>query len=385
MINSIILKEAIRMYKYNRFRKRKGFRRYEGDITEIITKIIDSCWNNNKKYFMVSSGHFCQFYSRDFFWCCKSLVDLGYKEKVLSTLYYALDIFYKNKKITTSINPNGIPFDFPRYGVDSLPSIVYCVRVLNDDKIIDRYKSFIESEIKRFFLLVIDKKNGLVRRDIFFSSIRDHYKRASSCYDNVMVAMLSNNLNELGINNPFKKYDYQKLIVDNFWNNKEGYFFDNLNDKDDYYKFNNYDNQRIRVTADANLFPFWCDVINNKKMLKRVLENIESNNLLKPFPIKYESNAENKGNIFLNLFAKDYESDSIWAHIAPLFIDLMIKCNKKKGLYYLKEYIKIIELYKNYLEVYNKDGKPFSTFFYTTDESMIWSSIILRIINENRI
>ena len=120
----IHISEALRMFKRARRVSREGFKRYKGSPEHIAKQIIESCWNKEDKYFQVSSGHFNEFYCRDFGMCAEALVKLGHKKKVIQTLDYALNKFKQSGRITTSISPSGKCFDFPYYGADSLPFII---------------------------------------------------------------------------------------------------------------------------------------------------------------------------------------------------------------------------------------------------------------------
>lgn len=354
----IHLKEGIRIFRRSLKVKLFGIKKYKGNADQTCRQIIKDCWNG--KYFQVSSGHFCEFYARDFGFCVGALLKLGYKKEIKKTLEYALNIFEKNRKITTTISPKGVPFDFPYYAVDSLPYMIRSLRILNDEDLIIKHKNFINKEIKKFHEIVFDKEKGLVKENACFSSMKDHSVRKSSCYDNVMVAMLSNELKKIKIlNNPFKNYNFEKTIKEKFWNGS--YFLDDLSGSS-------------YVAGDANVFPFWLGVFEDKKMLKSAIKAIQNEGLNKPFPLKYTSNLTKLKAINAEVFVPGYERDSIWMHMGPLFIGLVKKIDKNKAAHYVNKYAEIIEKHKNYLEVFNADGKPYKTLFYYSDESMLWAA-----------
>ena len=58
-----------------------------------------------------------------------------------------------------------------------------------------------------------------------------------------------------------------------------------------------------------------------------------------------------------------------------MLIDVVKKIGREKG--YVDQYIKNVEKYKNYLEVFNPDGTPYKTLFYYADEAMLWSANLL--------
>jgi len=360
----IYLSEAYRIFKRKLNVNKKGIKKYKGNAKEICKQIVKDCWNG--KYFQTSAGHFSEFYMGDFGWCVDSLVILGYKKEVNKTLSYALSI-YSKKGLKTTITPNEKTVDIFAYGPDTLAFLIRSLRVTNAKNLINKYKSFLINEINLLFRKYFNPETGLIYEDKKLSSIKDHSIRKSSTYDNMMVAMLSDELNKLNFYNPFKKYDIKKSIKQNLWNGK--FFYDDLNKKQ-------------YVTGDSNVFPFWTEVFKDKKMLKSCIESIKKANLDKPFPLKFSDKNYKHKKRFIGIFAKSYQDDSIWTHIGLLYISLIKKIDKKLAKYYINKYTKIIEENKNYLEIFDSKGKPFKTLFYYSDESMLWAANYLTLIQE---
>jgi hypothetical protein len=314
---------------------------------------------------MVSRGHFCEFYTRDFGWCVDSLIKLGYKKEVIKTLSYALSRFSKYNNVATSIAPSGIPFDFPYYAPDSLAFLIRSLSHARAASLIKKHKGFLNKEIMKYYHNVIEKGTGLVRRDKYFSSMKDHALRKSSCYDNLMTAVLAKELKKIKIlKNPFKKYNFKKIIKDNFWNGC--YFVEDLSGSK-------------AVTGDSNIFPFWLGVFESKSMLKKALSAIKSAKLDKPFPLKYSKSESDEIQKFIPLefFAKNYERNTVWMHMGPLYVSLVKKVDKLAFKEYFLQYKSLIETHKNYLELFAPDGTPYRTPFYYADDSMLWAANFL--------
>ena len=71
-----LLPEGLRMFRRHIDIRKNGFYRYEGDAEEICRKIVDSCWNKEKEYFMVSgNGNYPYFSGTRFSY--KPAYDLG--------------------------------------------------------------------------------------------------------------------------------------------------------------------------------------------------------------------------------------------------------------------------------------------------------------------
>ncbi|MBI4454261.1 hypothetical protein HY636_06475 [Candidatus Woesearchaeota archaeon] len=423
-----MIQEAFFMFK-RRLKGIKSIKTYLGNEKEICCQIIKNCFNG--EFFQASAGNFACFYIRDFGMCINSLLTLGYKKEVESTLAFALKTYAEHGKITTTITKitttstkitttitrtitkngkcaqdksidgkyandksvSGKCADYFNIAPDSLAFLLYSLRIAKDKKITNNkalvleYKQFLEKEIKRYFEIIVDKNTGLVRKG-YFSSIKDHAIRNSSCYDNCMLAMISREADKLRLENSFKKFDYPALIKKHFWhendkNNmkkgryqKEGYFKDDL------------DNDI--PTGDANVFPYWCGIFDcaseDKEMAKSSIKAIQENKLDQPFPLKYFSNANYGRFLFLpSLFARNYEGNTIWMHLGLCYLDVIAMADRKLFNIYLNQclnkYKELIKTHKNFLEVYNADGTVYTTPFYLCDDSMLWCSKFLELVN----
>ncbi len=356
------------MFKRRRKYEQEGFKPYEGNAKNICEQIVRNCYNKKENYFMTSLGHFCEYWSRDFGLCVESLKKLGYEKEIKSTLNYALNIFQKKGKITTTINPKGKPFDFPTYAPDSLGFTLHSLVTLNDKELVEKHKSFLEKEVKRYYKKVINKKTGLVKKK-HFSSMKDLAKRKSSCYDNIMSGWISKNLDLLGLNNPLKKYDFKKLILDNFWTGT--HFIDDLS------------GSKI-LSGDANTYSFWTKLFEEEDLISSAISKVQKKGLDKPFPIKYS--IEKPKTVWYDLLSSGYEFQSIWAMTGIPFIKVVLKVDEELAKKYFDKYTALIEEHKTFLEVYEKDGSIFKRYNYVSDEAMLWASMYLEldfILNKN--
>ncbi|MBW2990098.1 hypothetical protein KY348_00160 [Candidatus Woesearchaeota archaeon] len=335
--------------------------RYGGDDKDICEQIISDCYNQKKKYFMVSKYNFSEFYARDFGWCAQALLNLGYRKEIINTLDYVLGVFQQHGRIEQSVSPRGIAFTFPmnKYSPDALAFIIRALRLSRAKELINKYKRFLNQEIRKYYELVVDNETGLVKKDKSFSSMKDYSIRKSSCYDNVMTGMLANDLKKIkDLANPFKKHDYKKLLIKNFWTGK--YFLDDLSN--------------IRaITGDANVLPFWSGLITDKKIRRKAFDSIRKEGLDKPFPLKYTvKRLKEQKMISIEFIAGNYERDVVWAHMGMMFIEMVGMIDKKLARKYLNQYKQQILKHKNFLEVYDKNGKPFQTLLYYADGGMLW-------------
>ena len=353
-----IFKEAMRIFARRLSVEKEGVKKYEGNDEKICKQIIKECFNG--EYFQVSTGHFNEFYIRDFALCIEALYNLGYKEEVRKTLKFCLGIYSKNKKITTTITPNKKPIDIFFYSPDSLPLLLYSIRISKNYDLLEVYRQFINSEIMKYFNIVLDIQHGYVKSKVQFSSIRDHVPRQSSCYNNCFLAMLKDEIESANrrkelLSNPFKGYNFKEKIKKYFW---VGYF------KEDLYSY--------EITGDSQIFPFWCNLFDDKTMIEKTIQTIRTEKLDLPFPLKYSQEEEEK-HFLLKFFAKNYEGSTVWTHLGLCYMDVVSKTDKELFRYYISQYKQLIEKHKNFLEVFDNES-PYKTPFYYSDGGMLWCS-----------
>lgn len=335
-------------------------KKYLGDASQICRQIVEECWNGT--FYQVSNGNFPHFWMRDFGICVDALLAIDTK-KVISSLAFALEYYEKTGKVTTSITKKGKCIDFPVMAADSLPFLVHCLVRAKAGELVTKYKTFLEEQLRYYYKDIFDHKTGLVRKDKHFSSMKDHYIRQSSCYDNCMLAMLARDAGELGLSSPFAGYKFPQLIEETFWTG--AYFLDDLSGK-------------YHVASDANIFPFWCGLFDDKNMCTAALQEIHENELDKPFPAKYTKERHREQELRLpSFFAPNYEGTAIWTHLGFCMIDIALLVDKKLAQNYINEYKKVIEKNANVLEVFNPDGTPYRRLFYVRDEGLLWAAKFL--------
>jgi hypothetical protein len=349
--------EGWRMLKRAMLVRRRGIRKYEGNAAEICQKIVKDCWNKKHGYFQASNGHFSEFYMRDFGICAESLMKLGYKDEVYRTMQYCLNIYSKHSKVTTTITPKGRPINVFHYAPDTLAFLIRSLRVAGAKDLAKTYEPFLEKEAEWYADDIIHKGTGLVNFRKY-SSMKDHSARKSSCYDNCMSAMLSRELDKLGMKNPLKKYKYPQLIKLNFWHAK--YFDDDL--------YSNY------ICGDANVFPYWCGIFTDPLMIKKSIAAIQQEGLDSPFPLKYTSGRLKERASTCTLLAPNYEGNTVWLHLGLCYLDVVKKADKELFAKHLEQYTKLIEEHGNLLEVFRPDGTPYKTPVYYADDSMLWAA-----------
>ena len=393
------LREGTRIFLSGWSARISGDYKFQGDSEQICQEIVSSCFNQKYSFFQTSLRNFPQFWTRDFSWCVQPLLDLGYQKQVHQTLSYALQSFMDANKVTTTISPSGKPFDFPYFASDSLPLLMFSIQKTKFDY--QEYISFLNKEIIRYSFKVIDKKTNLVRFDRHFSSIKDFAKRKSACYDNVMLYVLQRAIEDLNDSRLLSLSKnstwYKNQIVEQFYNSDQGFFYEDMAKKN-------------HLAADANIFPLIYGLIEEKSIIKKINFIIQKEKLDHPLPLRYTKNKQNAKFIAQEIFLKDYESTSLWAHMGILWTLFLLEQQnsklKQQGEEYFLSFTKIIQTHHGFPEVLNNktnidnnannynnsnnnidnnnidnnnnNNNLFKTPFYYADNTMLWASIYLQ-------
>lgn len=347
-----VAKEGVRILKHSIACRRHGPRRYKGDAQKICKQIVDNCWNGT--IFRTSLNNYPIFYARDFGMCVDSLLQIGYKEEVKKTLYHCMEAYANAGKITQQIN--GEPFSFPNCEQpDAYAFLLHALQALNDKKLIKKYETFLKEQLQAF-LLRVENADGSIK-NIRMAGMRDHAIRQASCYDATMVAAVHTYGYRLKLL-PEPKHNYQKLLEQMYWTGT--YFKDDINNGG--------------ATGDANVVPFWFDIVD-RKLWKTTLQTMRQRKLDKPLPLRYEPHVNKEREmIWVDALTDGWEHDTVWLHLGNLFLQVVARHDKKLAMKYLEQHRKLIEKLHHYPEVLTKEGKPHSSWFFHSDDSMLWAA-----------
>lgn len=357
--------EAKRMLSRHRKVRGKHFTKVGAqgaDATSICEAIVEQTWTG--VFYKTSLGHYPVFYARDFGMVVDALLELGHRDRVIKTLRYALTHYRRAGKITSFISQKGKAVQFPNvYSPDSVAYILRSVAVVHDEQLTMRFKSFLQQQVNEFAKTVVHPVTGEVKRHIHFQGMRDHSKRDSSCYDTVMCGVVSWAASKLGLQNPLEGIDYADLLEQTYW---VGTHF-----RDDQSSSKN----PSAITADANIYPFWLGVVKDEKKLQKVFSTMKFYGLDKPFPIRYVASSALKGKTILaEHFVPNWEANAVWPMSGLPFIDVVSQIDTQVAKKYLLQYKEKIENYGTFIEVFTQDSKPYSSWWYSADEAMIWAA-----------
>ena len=351
------------------FRKAFGHHTYNGDAEAICTQIVQRLYDGKRGYFRTSRTTYPDFWARDFGRSVPSLIALGYREEVLSSYRYALDIYQKQNRFALVITPRGSLFDFPYYAPDGFAFFLRGLTFLDAPDLIARYQGFLERAFRHFVAKVVDRKTGLVRRDRHYSEAQDFTKRTSSCYSNAMCRIVQQAADALGLANPLARYDYTALIMEHFW--AGDHFWDDMD-------------KRPYVSGDACITPFLAGVVDDPQArFEIVLERMDREQLTRPYVARYGNTPKkNRPMIRIERFNK-WQRDTVWTCLGLQLLDLLKQYDMNRYLLELGKLEQLVATLKCFPEVLFPD--PCALYkgpFYMSEDSMLWAADLLRMLKE---
>jgi hypothetical protein len=353
------------------YRRLFGRRQYEGDAESICRQIVEECFDSKRNCYMASPRTYRDFWARDFGRSVSSLLFLGYQNEVRATYRYALGAYRRKGRFALIISPDGGVHDFPAYAPDGFAFFLYGLVHLQDERLIEAYRPFLEQELRRFVRIVVDEKTGLVRTDRRFSEAQDYAIRKASCYSTVMCHVASRAADALLLKNPLSRYDYPSLIRRHYWNGE--FFYDDIT-KPPY------------ISGDACITPFWADAVTDPKAdFEKVLRRLDDVGITRPIPARYcAQDGANRPMIWMDRI-NPWQRDAVWMCLGVQYLEVLSKFNPERYLFDLRSLEVTVERLGCFPEVLSKDTLDlYRSPLYCSEDAMIWAADLLRMLKKTK-
>lgn len=387
---------------------------FEGTANEVITKIHEKRFDTSKPY-VISGRHFSELYTRNKGIFYNAMLDPRFalsdkdwaqrQQIISSTVLFHLTILEQADKVYTTFYPiwrniySGV--DVYAEPSDSLFAVFYTLRAMTDEnfipqlfpaqkntpvrslqtkrigkELLEQYDVLLEQRTEEYLNKIIAPYTGLIRSDILLSGARDQIKRESSFYDNVIAWATVKMANELGLQiacplvfQQHGKCDIQKwkeTIIDVFWDADKGIFIDDLSPQSREEKSFSAD---ILIVTSASFLDVTEEADRSK--LTQIVKFIQDQGLDEPLPLRY-ANYDQHDKLYpvVKACAESYMGETHWSHWGMEYIKAMIilspyETNYRVAIHKaLSTYRNKIEEFGGYLELYNKEGKPYQTWCY---------------------
>ena len=340
-----------------------GWKRYPGGVEAICRAVLEDCWRG--EYLGGSAGHFRQFWTRDLAMCTPALCRLGMRDRVARSWAWALERFEAAGQITTTIFARRFPRDVYAYGSDSLPMLLFGLEAAGAEPLIRRHQALISREVTRYYERMFDPELGLARPDGYFSGPRDCMTGRSTVFANTMIALLGRLLDRAsGLPRPLAGHDVARAMLHQHWTGDA--FRDSLD--------------RTFPSGDANVWPFFYGIFEDREMWRRAFGVLEAGGFTQPVPLRYFQRRLPEAELPVpRAFTPNYQGDPSWTQLGPAYLHLLREIDRPKMEKHRANMAALIERDRNYLELYDTNGKPYRgrAFLYHADEGMIWASMFL--------
>jgi hypothetical protein len=335
--------------------------------------VLERCWDGQR--YAASGGQFRQLWARDFGFSAPALVRLGHGARVDATLAWALEVWQRAGRITTTIFPGRRAADVWDYGVDSLPLVLRALRAAPAGELLAaRHSALLGAEVRRYAEAVVDPATGLVRAGRRLSTHRDTVPSSCNAYANTMVALLERELDETGwFPVPFRPGATDRL-VDAFW--RGDHFGDGPAGAPD----------ADLVTGDANVVPFWLGVVPDDLGASGMLRALDAAGLTDPLPLRYSAARPPAEDRVQRLFVPDYQGTATWTSLGAMAAEVALRVDPECGERWLRGHLAIVERDGTMWEVLDASLRPYRGRFglWRADEAMLWGALLLDLVRRPR-
>lgn len=350
----------MRLIKHRYFQSELNF---EGSPEEICQQILEKLWR--KKFYATGLSHFTYLWIRDFGTVSSSLIELGHRDRVHSTLHWALHQYRRGGKVTLCIDRFGQIFNIPEQSIDALPWLLHAIFV-SDYPLDDEEKVFLEEQLIKYRQTFLDA-HGMLKLG-HYAELRDAVLYKQSAYALSLVARLATVVAELGLAGfPFPAEQYRHRLLERYW--AEEYFRADLATQ--------------AFSAESALMPFVLGVIDDKDLMNKTFNYILEAGLNKPFSLKYTSQPRAFSyRIWAKTVMRNYAGTTIWTWHGAFFVQLLKKFDHPAYAEELGRLEKMIEQHQTFPELLHPDGSLYKTLIYKSDEAMIWCALYLATIKK---
>lgn len=382
-------------------------------VDEIIDDIHKLRYDPNK-LLLISGDHFNGLFVRNLGVFYYPMLDRSIKTTTedwqnrqvvyLQTVAFALGVFQKNPKLTTTIVSMG-PYaatciNFYAYPSDSLFGILYALSTLTgiesatphshsqnnftlDTKpaaniLLDTYKETLEKLYADYCEHVFDESQLLIKRDVHLSGAKDITRRYSAFYDNVIFWKTTQLAMKLGLVAQDDAFlaKLKRTIVKTFWLEDDGYFLEDLSKEGLRNKY--YSSDWLIVLSTGFL-----DITDpqERSYYERSIDYIQKNKIDQPFALKYHSDTRAHRQFFVvRMAVASYGGDAIWSFWGMEYIKTLIllgheTSNKKyfaDAKYHLDAYEMNMVRDNGFPETYDAKGNLLKTPFYQSIRQTGW-------------
>lgn len=322
----------------------------------------------------------------------------------LQTVAYALGVFAKNPRLTTTIVSMGpmaaTCVNFYAYPSDSLFGMLYALAVLNGKqaaapsdykpkihmldtkpmtkRLLSQYRDVLRVLYHDYQSTVYNETTGLVDKNVHLSGAKDITRRQSAFYDNVVywkTTQLAMTLNIIPNDKQLLR-SLKQRIVDTFWFDDQGFFLEDLSDESVNNKY--YSSDWMIVLSTGFLDPL--DEAE-RVFYERSVAYIQKHNIDQPFAIKYQQDTRaHRQFLPVRLAVASYGGDAIWSFWGMEYVKSLVLLYEATGArkyksaakYHIEKYESAMVRYGGFPEVYDNNGDLLQTPLYRSIRQTGW-------------
>ncbi len=391
----------------------KSPRSHAQTVPDIIADIRKLRFNP-EKLLLTSGDHFSALFVRNLGVFYYPTLDASINDNIndwhkrqlvyIQTLAYALGVFHKSKKLTTTIVPTGRSratcVNFYAYPSDTLYGMLFALAALLGREsaraetyaknrheldslaaaklLLEQYSDTLSRLYRDYRETVFNETDGLINPAIHLSGAKDITRRESAFYDNVIFWKTTQLAQILGLTEKDEVFlkSLKKRIIKTFWLKKEGYFLEDLSLEGKAKKY--YSSDWLIVLATGFLQP---SSKAEQKYYEQSIAYIKVKRIDQPFALKYQHETRaHRQFLAVRLAVASYGGDAIWSFWGMEYIKSLLLLHKHTGNkeylktadYHIKKYKEKMLEYGGFPEVYDPEGKLLQTPLYRSVRQTGW-------------
>ncbi len=322
----------------------------------------------------------------------------------LQTVAYALGVFAKHDRLTTTIVPTS------RYGAtcvniyaypsDTLYGILFALAVLSDQEAMPpyrygpaqhqvdtidasallrtEYRDVLAGHYDRYRETVFDEGSRLIKMSLHLSGAKDITRRTCAFYDNVVFWKTTKLAMELGLVDRDDAFldELKQTILRTFWLTDAGHFLEDLDQASVRHEY--YSSEWLIVLATGFLDP--ADP-GEQAYFARSVAHIQATGVDQPFALRYHTDTRAHRQFMpVRLAVASYGGDAIWSFWGMEYIKVLLALHQATGeANHLAAADRHIESYREAMvrdggfpEVYDGHGQLLETPLYRSIRQTGW-------------
>lgn len=316
---------------------------------EIAAEVLRT---NARGVLWAGTGHFRFMWPSDFGKALRGSLQVLPRPYLRGLIAYMARESARLGRVTSCFTPRR-GFDMPYYRADNLPWLAYSVdefvRATGDAALADEVRPALQGLLDAYETELL--AGGLLPLSMTGDWV-DTILRPSSTYNNLCALMLLRRCPSLGLRARTDAGRFQEALWKDRWRGD---------------RFTDFAGTEAEG-VDAGVVALYLDLLDAPSRA-RLAERLEAGDLVRPFPMRVHAEDYDRALMpFFTRLSPRYHS-LIWIHLGMMYLNGLKRAGRDCSAPRRSIEALILES-RNVLEVYDRQGRPYSTFWHSTEAGL---------------